>query len=244
MESSLGSLAQASLASLASFVVGAGIPLLAAVFSEDQQIRLACVLVRPAFPSLDSLQQLQMQSMGVLRCAAFCEQQWTLLAKEAEALWRHFRANALLFRLSLASLFRRLRQLLPCCCSARWARGWAAPSASALRCACSLAAGWRWASLLGRGGCSAKTPHEAKLARALPQGFLQMWHRCSALLIPLGGWLATGTGWHGAPVIARTPPKLVASQIFSIMGSFWGIVPRLRVLLQGCHVQTAGARCH
>ena len=88
MESSLGSLAQASLASLASFVVGAGIPLLAAVFSEDQQIRLACVLVRPAFPSPDSL---QMQFMGVLRCAAFCEQQWTLLAKEAEeALWRHF----------------------------------------------------------------------------------------------------------------------------------------------------------
>jgi len=39
--------AQAALASLGSFVVGAGIPLVAAIFSNDQYIRLACVLVRP-----------------------------------------------------------------------------------------------------------------------------------------------------------------------------------------------------
>jgi hypothetical protein len=37
---------QAALASLGSFVVGAGIPLVAAIFSNDQYIRLACVLVR------------------------------------------------------------------------------------------------------------------------------------------------------------------------------------------------------
>ncbi|KAK9827265.1 hypothetical protein WJX81_005507 [Elliptochloris bilobata] len=36
---------QAALASLGSFVVGAGIPLLAAAFSNDQRIRLACVLI-------------------------------------------------------------------------------------------------------------------------------------------------------------------------------------------------------
>ena len=69
MGSSLGSLAQASLASLASFVVGAGIPLLAAVFSEDQQIRLACVLVRAAVPSLHSLQQLLKQLAVKARAA-------------------------------------------------------------------------------------------------------------------------------------------------------------------------------
>ena len=84
-----------------------------------------------------------------------------------------------------------------------------------------------------------------RLARALPQGcFWQRWHRSCALLRPLGGRLATGTGWHGAPVMARPPPKLVASHIFFIMGSFWGIVPRLCVLLQGCHMQMAVARCH
>ena len=72
--SSLSSLPQASLASLASFVVGAGIPLLAAVFSEDQQIRLACVLVRSAFPFLDVLQEL-LKALGcqcVVRCIDYC----------------------------------------------------------------------------------------------------------------------------------------------------------------------------
>lgn len=46
------SVLQASLASLASFVVGAGVPLVAALFSNDQHVRLACVLVRAWAPAM------------------------------------------------------------------------------------------------------------------------------------------------------------------------------------------------
>lgn len=46
------SVLQASLASLASFVVGAGVPLVAALFSDDQHVRLACVLVRASAPAM------------------------------------------------------------------------------------------------------------------------------------------------------------------------------------------------
>lgn len=69
--------AQAALASLGSFVVGAGIPLVAAIFSNDQYIRLACVLVRPRAGAGAAVQThrhppAQLRS-SVLSGAAVCE---------------------------------------------------------------------------------------------------------------------------------------------------------------------------